>query len=486
MLVYIKIKWFCLVGLMAFLISCTSDFREINTNPNKPIKVSSANLLAYVLSDFTGEAFNMKINGGESGYANQIGKLQYMEEAVYAFREGTFNDFFATVYRDQQNLQVVLAQSENEGATNMKAAAMTFSAYIWLIATDMWRDIPFSDALGASNGVLSPSYDTQEDIYPAVMNMLKEANDLFNEGATDKLGDGDLLFNGNLVLWQKFANSLRLRMAMRVSNVDPATSKRVVEQILGNPVTYPIISSNEDNAYFGWTGADPYYEPFYYLKYIDERDQNGMADVIVDRLKEFNDPRLLIYAEPAASDGEYRGVIVGDYETNFKMVNISRLGEKIIDNAAGFSPFMNYAEVCFIIAEASEKGWNTGMTADAAYKAGITASMKENNVSDEDIATYLGQPEIAYKSVNQIYLQRWLAVFKNGHEAWAETRRTDVPLLSAAPDATYTGHNRPPFRQPYPTNEYSLNQENIQPYWDKVEDRLWGQQMYWDTRIGVK
>jgi hypothetical protein len=199
-----------------------------------------------------------------------------------------------------------------------------------------------------------------------------------------------------------------------------------------------------------------------------------------------NDPRLPVYAHPAASDSTYRGVVVGDDEDNFTLSSISRIGARFRDVADGFSPFMNYAEVCFIIAEASANGWNTGTTAEEAYNAGITASMEENGVSDEDITAYLAQSEITYAEKEQIYLQKWLCLFKNGHEAWAETRRTDVPLLSAAPEGAYTGHNRPPFRQPYPNNEYSLNKANIQAYWKNVKDRMWGQQMYWDTRTGVE
>lgn len=460
--------------------SCTSDFEEINTNPNSPTEVPSTNILAYVLYNFTINTFDTDINGGESGYANQIGKIQYMEEAIYSFRESTFNTFFSDVYRNQMNCQVIIEQAEEEGATNMKAAATTWSAYIWLIATDMWRDIPFSDALGATEGVLSPTYDTQETIYPAVMDMLEEANDLFNEGATDELGDGDVLFSGDLTLWQKFANSLRLRMAMRLSDVEPETAKAAIQEILGDPATYPIISSNTDNATYWWPGDGTYDEPWYTNSLT--RDDHGVADVIIDQLLDFNDPRISVYAKVATSDGEYRGVVVGDDTDNFQTSEISRIGAIFRDDEAGFSPLMNYAEICFIKAEAAANGWYTDMTAAEAYEDGITASMEQFDVAEDDISTYLAQSDIAYSSVNQIYLQKWLCLFKNGPEAWAENRRTDVPELSAAPDATYTGHNRPPFRQPYPTNEYYLNYDNISTYWTNCTDRMWGQKMYWDTR----
>ncbi|WP_163707954.1 SusD/RagB family nutrient-binding outer membrane lipoprotein [Mangrovibacterium lignilyticum] len=483
---FLKTKLYMALALVLSLASCSGDFEEINTNPNSPTEVPSTNILAYTIENFTANSFSTSaVCGGALGYANQVGKIQYPEESIYEFREGTFSSYFTTIYRNQQNLAVVMEQAEAEGATNMTAVAKTWSAYIWLIATDSWRDIPFTEALGATEGVLSPSYDEQEDIYPAVMDLLAEANDLFNEGASDDIGSGDLLFGGDTELWQKFANSLRLRMAIRLSNVEPATAKSVVEEIIASPSTYPIISSNDDNAYFHWLGANPYYEPFYSNKDISARDDHGMADVIIDQLKAFNDPRLPIYAHPAAADGEYRGVVVGDDQDNFTMSEISRIGARFRDEADGFSPFMNYAEVCFILAEASANGWATGTTAAEAYEAGITASMEENEVAADDIATYLTQSDIVYSDVDQIYLQKWISLFKNGHEAWAENRRTDVPLLSPAPDGSYSGHNRPPFRQPYPNTEYSLNTANIQTFWSKVDDRLWGQQMYWDTRTGV-
>ena len=482
-----NIKFSVVLLLIAAIVSCTGDYEDINTDPNKPTIVPSTNLMAYVLNNFTKNTFSLSaIGGGTLGYSNQIGKIQYPEESIYEFREGTFNTYFATVYRNQQNLKTVITQSEEAGDLNMKAAAITYSAYIWLIATDMWRDIPFTNALGAEEGVLSPAYQTQEEIYPEIMAMLEEANTLFNKGNGDALGSGDLLFGGNTELWQKFANSLRLRIACRLMDADAETAKSIIEQIAGNPSTYPVIASNDENAYFHWSGADPYYEPFYTNKEVDDRDDHGVADVMVDQLLAFNDPRLSVYAKPAQSDGEYRGVIVGAELGSFSMNDISKMGARFRDDAAGFSPYMNYAEVNFIIAEAAARGWSVGTSAEDAYKAGITASLEENGIATADIEAYLVQDEIAYgDDMRQIYIQKWISLFKNGHEAWAETRRTDVPLLGAAPDAFYVGHSRPPFRQPYPTNEYNLNTENIAPYWGQVEDRLWGKKMYWDVRTGV-
>ena len=481
-----KLKIIVAFSLILALASCTKDFETINTDPNNPTAVPSTNILGYALYDFNYYFYGMWIDANESSYANQLGKIQYVDESRYAFRESVINDAFAAVYRDLQNLKQVEKQSDANSKTNMKAAAMTYSAFIWQMATDTWRDIPFTDAINAEDGAISPKYDTQEVIYPAIMKILADANDLFNLGATDALGSGDFLFNGDISKWQKFANSLRLRMAIRISNVDPTTSKKVIEEILGNPTKYPVISSNDENAFFNWVGSSPYLEPFYKDYYVSDRDDHGVCSVLIDQLKAFNDPRLPVYAKPATSDSEYRGVIAGAAQSSFDTKDISRIGARFRDNAAGFSPYMRYAEVLFIKAEAAQRGWSVGMTAKDAYTAAVTASLAENGIVATAIATYLAQSSVAYNNtLDQIYIQKWISLFKQGHEAWAETRRTDVPKLGVAPSSAYSGHNRPPFREPYPTNEYSLNTDNISAYWAKATDRLWGQQMWWDTRTGV-
>ncbi len=487
MIKYFRIKIAVILCAILATASCTKDFESINTDPNNPTKVPSTNSLGYVIYDFTNGFFDTWVNANEASYANHMGKIQYIDESRYAFRESEMNRAFATVYRDLQNLKQIMKDAKADEKTNMNAVAMTYSAFIWQIATDTWRDIPFSEALGAEEDVINPKYDKQEDIYPAVMKMLADANDLFNQKATDNLGSGDFLFKGDVTKWQKFANSLRLRMAIRISNVDATTSKKVIEEILGNPTKYPIISSNSENAFLNWSGATPYQEPFYVDAYVNDRDDHGVCSVLVDKLIELNDPRLPVYAKPAASDGKFRGVIAGVQPGTFDIKEISRLGSRFRDDPKGFSPLMRYSEVLFIKAEAAQRGWNAGISASEAYKAAITASMEENGIDVTATATYLAQSSVAFSnSLDQIYMQKWICLFKQGHEAWAENRRTDVPKLAAAPYSFYPGHTRPPFREPYPTNEYSLNTANISTFWDKVTDRLWGQQMWWDTRSGVK
>jgi hypothetical protein len=468
-------------------LSCTKKFEQINTNPNNPVIAPTTNVLAWVTETFGATYFDSWGNLNEpETYGGHIGKIQYVDEARYIYRPGTVTSLWNSIYRILKNAQTIIDQAKADNAINMQAVALTFQAYIWQIATDRWRDLPFTEAIRGNDGFITPAYDKQENIYPALVAQLKTAADLFSQGATDPLGSGDLLYNGNLTKWRKFCNSLRLRMAIRISGISAATSKSIIEEVMGNPTKYPVFSGNADNAFFMWTAATPYQEPWY----VDfkTRDDHGISKPLVDSLKSLTDPRLAIYAKPAPSDGQYRGVEIGPPGNLPAIGQYSRIGVRFRETPAGFSPFMRYSEVQFILAEAALKGWNTGITAISAYTNGITASMNENGITDAAvITTYINSPRVLWNGdVKKIYMQKWLALYKDGHETWAEERRTDFPLLPAASGSPFPGHNRPPFRYPYPTEETTLNGNNSAAYVADLKDDFWGKKMWWDTRTGVQ
>jgi len=467
--------------------SCTKKFEEINTNPNSPVNAPTTNVLAFVLESLGASFFDSWGNMNEpESYGGHLGKIQYLDESRYIYRTGTVSSLWTSLYRVAKNAQAVIDQAKASNAINMQAAAMTFQAYVWQIATDRWRDLPFSQAVSGDKGFITPKYDKQEDIYPAIIAQLKTAADLFAQGAIDPLGPGDLLYAGNLTKWKKFCNSLRLRVATRISNVNATLSKSIIEEITGNATKYPIFTSNSDNAFFTWTAGTPYQEPWY----VDfkTRDDHGISKPFVDSMKMLVDPRLAIYAKPAASDGQYRGVEIGPPGNLPAIGQYSRIGVRFRETPAGFSPFMRYSEVQFILAEAALKGWSTGTTATTAYNNGITASLNENGITDATvISTYINGPKVLWAAnVKQIYMQKWLALYKDGHETWAEERRTDFPLLPAASGSPFPGHTRPPFRYPYPTEETTLNGNNSAASVADIKDDFWGKKMWWDTRTGVQ
>ncbi len=484
-----KLKSIIAVGFAALAVtSCTKKFEGINNNPNNPTTAPATNLLAFALEDYAAGLYDVWGNMNEpETYGGHLGKIQYIDEARYVFRGSTVQNNWTYTYRDLKNLQLVISESVKSNRINQQAAALTFQSFIAQIATDTWRDLPFSDAIKGDSGVLTPAYDKQEDIYPAILNNLKKASELFSQKSVDELGEGDLLYGGDVEKWRKFCNSLRLRVAIRISKVNAAVAKSTIEEVLGNPEDYPVFTSNDDNAFFYWPGGKPYNEPWASDQFDNGRDDHAMSDVLIDNLQSLSDPRLAVYAKPG-SDGVYRGVGIGipDNEKLPSTKLYSRIGARFRDNRTGFTPFMRLAEVKFIIAEAAANGWNVGVTAKEAYEDGINASLEENEITTGADA-YLQTAGVKWDGdVKKIYLQKWIALFKDGHEAWAESRRTDVPLLKAATGSPYPGHDRAPFRYPYPDNETKLNGKNSGPYVSQVKDNFWGQQMWWDTRTGIK
>lgn len=465
-------------------VSCTDSFEEVNTDPDRAKDAPATNVLAYVLRYHSSTYYDSWNNMNEpSTYAGHLAKIQYIDEARYAFRPGVVESKWYQGYITLQNIYEIKKKAESDGAKNLLGVAKVLEAYLFQAMTDTWRDIPYTDAIKMADGILLPKYDKQEDIYPALLATLAEANTLLGSG-NDALGVGDILFNGDIVKWKKFCNSLRLRLAMRISGVNAGLAKSTVESIMGNKAQNPIMESNADNAFFVWPGVNPYEEPW--MVDSKTRDDHGVSDLLVNHLKALNDPRLPVYALPAASDGEYRGFTIGA-AAQPAIATISRIGTRFRKDAKGFSPYMRYSETMFYVAEAAMKGYSVGMTAATAYTNAVNASLEENGVDVADAVAYLAANAKFNNTLDQVYEQMWIALFKQGMEAWSLYRRTGVPKDHyVAPGSAYTGHNSPPFRYPYPQNELTYNKANSEPFVNEVKDDFWGKKMWWDTRAGVQ
>lgn len=471
------------------LMGCTKDFDEINTNPNASADAPITNVLAYCIRYTCDTYFDPWADMNEpSTYAGHLAKKQYIDEARYVSRSGVVANNWHYLYITLNNVRDVRDRATEEGLTNMASVAKIWEAVIVQLGTDRWRDIPYSEAIGLDNGIVTPKYDTQEEIYPALMTLLKEAADGLNEGSIDDLGSGDILFYGDTEAWLRLANSLRLRMAMRIANVNPSLAKQVAEEIAGNPAKYPLIKENSENAFFWWPGESPYYEPW--ADDFRTRDDHCISDILVNIMKGLSDPRLPVYAQPNAS-GEYVGCEIGgpDAITSGHATKYSLLGVRFREDMAGFSAIYRAAETYFHLAEAAARGWNVGTTAKAAYEAGVTESLDENGVAAQ-AAAYLAGPAAFNGTLDQIYLQEWICLFKQGMEAWSLYRKTGIPIThhiaSSMAECGYTGHNTPPLRYPYPIVESTLNGANSAGPMSEVIDEFWGKQMWFDTRTGLK
>lgn len=483
-------KWKYLVGFtLVLLCSCTKDFIKINTNPNSPTSVPASNVFGQGIISLTNILFQTHMD------LYYVGSYSGMSVSTvtgdYEYRVDINNGWWKGLYACMNDFVDADSIASKDGNTNLQAAALTMKAYTAQVTTDMFGDIPYSEAFaGTSKGIIYPKYDKQQDVYNAIIEELQTASTLFSKNKGN-IGAGDFIFHGDVSKWQQFCNSIILRAAIRISNVDSLTAKSVIDGILGAPSSYPIMTRNEDNAYLYYPGSAPYQDLWYKDPQVGNQALGWfrLNDVLVSTLKNTNDPRLPVYALPNKW-GIYNGYRFGPNQLSDTMNNsnnLSRIGDRFANDPKGFSPLMNCAEVYFTLAEAYERNFATG-DAQQAYENGITKSMEENGIGSSAIQQFINQPGIAWNTgitsnLQKIYLQKWVSLFKQNLEAWCVARRTDVPLMTNISVNYAQSHNRPPFRFPYPNIEKTLNTNfptNV------VEtDIFWGTQVWWDTRTGV-
>lgn len=486
-------KWLGLTLIATTLITgCTGSFDEINTDPDALSMVPATNILGDVLrSGATQQGGDMD---GYGTYAGYIVKIQYLDDLGGLIpSNNTYGNRWYNCYWGNKQLNTLLENTEEtaEGNKNIRWAAKIWKNYLWLYAVDTWGDIPYSEALKgepSEGGILLSKYDAQQDIYTDVLaNMKTIADEMATGIGSDKIGDGDFLFSGDASKWQKFCNSIRLRAAMRISGVASALAKQTIEEICGNPTKYPLIETNDDNAYFWWQGSSPYFEPWYDNKRT--RDDHGLSDIFIDHLLAMEDPRIQAIAKPATKDNEYHGFQNGA-AAQPQLNTVSRIGAIYRDNPTGFTPYYKACETFFIKAEAAMLGYNVGITAADAYDKAVRLSMESNEISDDETDAYLAGKGKWDNTKTRIWWEQWVALFKENHEAWCLYRRTGVPTTNYVSLRSIYGsaHNDQPFRMPYPQNQYLYNmtQLDLALKSQSIVNYCWGKQLWWDTRTGVK
>jgi hypothetical protein len=369
--------------------------------------------------------------------------------------------------------------------------ALILKSWLFSLATDSYGDIPYSEAIKAkTSGVYLPKYDTQEAIYNGLLADLKKANEIL--GTSNETIAGDILYNGSVIKWRRLANSLRLRLLMRLSKKRSVNAD--MQAIVGNLTQNPIMTSNDDNAELKYLADVPANQWPLYSSRVGSFDEIRVGKTLSDRLRAINDPRLSVFGRPsqrsiAAGTPVIEGVPngLGDVAAlNFNggPQGVSRVGYSYAclvcndNNQAAPLPnvargiLMNYSELQFILAEASEKGMITsststetyylnGVQSNFAYYAAMVPAAYGITVTPP--ATYYTQPAVAYvgtstEKLGKIALQKWVSLFFTGLEAWFDWRRTGLPVI--VPGVDNLNNNRVPVRFIYPLSEQALNKVN--------------------------
>ena len=447
------------LALALGLGACDNGLTEINENPNAPEQVPGEYLLANAIADAVGS--NPHATHGvwyglymTDIWSQYLAQSQYNDEDRYTPREsqvtGIWDEFYVGPLAD---LKLVKQLGEETGEDNMFATGEILTQWIFQHLTDTYGAIPYSQALQGDEGIRQPQYDSQQAVYTGMLTALSAAQDMIDPTGDASFAAGDLLYGGDMEAWRRFANSLRLRMAMRISNVLPT----LAQQQFVDAYNDGVFQSNADNAVMHWGAEVPSQNPLY--DYYVNQDRGGdfvVSATLVDSLARRDDPRLAIYAD-LSEDGVYRGLpngsLPGDHELP-EGATFSQLGSYFLEPDAP-SVVMSYAEVQFLLAEAAAKGWIAG-SPENFYREGIRASMEQYGIADAAIDAYLAQPEVAYAGLPSIYFQKWVALYMTGAEAWAEVRRTGYPVL------TPTRGSEIPARLPYPNEEQLYNPEHWQ------------------------
>jgi len=461
--------------LIAATGGCSDGLTELNENPNQPVSVGAEFLVPSAIvagaERLQGSSLNMDMVGL---WVQHYAEHRYAIEDRYEFQDVTINGHWSTLYENPlRDLYEVKQKGREAEWPNVEAVGMILTAWIMQVVTDLWGDTGYSKALLGRDSPpdMTVEYDTQEQIYDALMSELASAAGMVSSSGA-KIQGGDLLYGGNMDKWRLFANSLRLRMAVRLSDVDPGLAASEAASAISGGV----FSSNSDNAtlHFIANGVDVH--PIY--GYERNRDDHSISATMVDTLKALNDPRLPVYARPNQL-GQYKGTQNGDM-SDPPLNEVSRIGTWF-SSADTPAILLSYAEVLLLRAEAAERGWVSG-NAGQLYNEAITAAMSLLGVASGDINTYLAQPRVQYQGgqagLDQIHLQKWIALFGNGPEAYAEWRRTGIPHLVAGPDAINDGQI--PVRLPYPDQEKSLNREAVEAAIARQNGATINTPVWWD------
>jgi hypothetical protein len=522
------------IFLVLFISSCTKNFDKINENPNQPAEVTTPTLLTAAMKGLGDDVYDEWWSGRQSNlYAQYWCQRTYTDEDRYAIRQNVNNQYFRFIYHDVMNLMEIIRLNTDPveapkaavygDNNNQIAVATILKVWAMQIMTDTWGDIPYTEAfqgnIDPAKSIPNPKYDSQQSIYSTMLSELAGAVAKINLDASG-FTSGDAMFKGDMEKWKKFANSLRLRIAMRMSGTDAyATANALVTEIGVDG----FMTSNADNARVPYPGGGSMNSPMYDAFWTSQRNDfttcktlinmlKGVDDTSNSKINPFNglvDPRLQIYSRKRS--GKYIGMPYGlasAQNTPYRAKCASFYGAgydpatAIVVLNPKFAPvFMEFAEVKFMLSELN--GWS-----QTEYVDGVRASIehwrdvcnvlegwdvtKFNDFTTE-METYLAALPPASKTT--VMAQKWIALYNQGYQAWAEYNRTGEPSFLLKPgEISYQDPNtltkyyfEPlivistiPKRVTYPQQEYTVNGSSVTAAASAIGGDYMNTKLWWE------
>ncbi|TXF91806.1 SusD/RagB family nutrient-binding outer membrane lipoprotein [Neolewinella aurantiaca] len=471
-----------LIFLTPFLLffACTDDFEAINTNQNAPSEVQPELLLRQVLYGY-GDA--MSYEGFVAGnllsqHFSMIDFNLFDRHALSSPQEG--GNPWPILYTNLRDNETILELSRQNPARQVyEGPALVMKAYLAMTLTDLFGDVPYFEAFaGRSTGVTAPKYDKQEDIYNAengILDNLEKAVQAMDayQGAVPL--SGDIVFDGDLDGWIRFANSLRIKALIRISaRQDPGDE---IQEIVDGG---RYLQTNAQNATFDFASGPPNSYPFATAR-VGIFNVFLMSETAEEILAPLNDRRLDVIYRPSTANNDFNGIINGiDASSAIVPDNYARPGTIFRENTGDLDfNFLTAWETNLLLAEAVVKGYLEG-DAKTYYDLGVNQAFEYYNRLPAE--SYLSVAPTAFdedRALEQIITQKWIANISNAYESWAEWRRTGFPELKPVEASLNDGLY--PVRMPYPSDEQALNFENYQSAAAATQDNSINVPVWWDV-----
>ncbi len=466
-------------------VSCSDNLEDLNQNIKDPTSVSGESLFSSAQKQLADQVVTPNVNLNNLRlWTQQLQETTYADESNYdqttrPIPDNHWREMYRDVLRDLNEAATIISATNNPITNDLKqnklAIIEVLSVYAFSNLVETYGDVPYSEALDIEN--LLPKYDDGLTVYKDLISRLTAAVNSMNtgNGSFDSNGTVDLMYNGNVAGWKKFANTLKLRMGIMLADVDAGLSQSTVE----SAVSSGVFSSNADNGSYQYSANAPNNNPMNNNLVLSGRNDYVAGATIVDIMNGLDDPRRASYFTDI--DGEYLGGEIGTPSTYF---NFSHVADRVVDPTEP-GVILSYVEAEFLMAEAAARGYNVGGSAESHYVAGITASFAYWNAGDP--SAYLASSGVDYTSAlasststpawkQVIGTQAYLGLYNRTFASYLSVRRLDYPILVQPTDAQ-SGF---PVRYNYPVGEQTLNGANYEAAASAIGGDAPETQLFWD------
>jgi hypothetical protein len=473
------VKVFLMSWILLVVSGCEDDFLDVNEDPNNP---SEATIDLVLPAGQMSAAF---VIGGQwqilgslwaQHWTQSVGANQYAIVDNYNINESTYDRQYIELYSGALNdLNFVSERAEAQEDWSYFLIAESMQAYVFQVLVDLYSEIPYSEALQGSENP-TPVFDGGEAIYADLIARVQTALEKDLSASTvSNVGTEDLVFQGDMDQWRRFANTLLLKLYMRQSEVNPSVAEQGIQQLFSSGAEF-LQSDAEVDAFID---VQDFQNPFYATQvtsngngrgYVDIAASNTLLEFLLDNL----DPRIDGIFNTPVNGGEHVGLDQGNF-TNPDFATARDLSQPDIEPTTAVT-FISAEESYFLQAEAVVR-YNVAGNAEELYEMGITESFIEFTGSADGAENLFedGSPYAFDGTIEQIITQKWVAMANyQGLEAHFEHLRTGYPeFFTTTPNNVTSGIF--PKRLPYPSTELNNNRESIQAVGGQkqVIERVW-------------